>query len=100
MADGSGLDTILEHTNTRLNRIEDTLAKQTEQIAILTGSEKCVNDKLETICLTLEKITSSQGTNGMLQKGLLGAIVVQSLLHGITTPEIAQTLIKSIFGAQ
>lgn len=89
----------MEFVNQRLNRIDETQAQQTQDIAEITGTLKSIGANMDTMRLALEKLTTSSDKTGLLQKGLMAAIIVQSLLHGITTPELAQQLIKQLFGS-
>lgn len=96
----SGQQAGFGYLNQRIEQIAATQAKLIEDNAELKGQFKCMDDKIDTIGLTLEKIIGKSDTNGFMQKALIGAIIVQSLLAGVTTPDLAKSLIHNLFGGQ
>ncbi len=96
----TGKDGGFTYLNQRIETIAQTQSKLVEDSAGLKAQVKCMDDKIDTIGLTLQQIIGKSDTNGFMQKALMGAIIVQSLLAGVTTPELAKQLIHNLFGGQ
>lgn len=95
----------LQFIDARLTRLEDISAKQQEATIVLVGQHKIMEQKVDDLCESVSSIGkaidglgSKSGQTNLLQKGLIGAIVVQALLNGLATPETAKHILAQLFG--
>lgn len=87
----------LEAFDRRLAHIEDTLPELVTAVAKLEGTFSGMVSTLNGIQASIGDLSKNTDKSSLLQKLLMGSIVVQSLLHGVTTPEAAKAAINQIF---
>lgn len=87
----------IDRLDERLGHIEGTLPELIAGVAELRGSFASMQTTLTGINDSLAGLNRSTDKSSLLQKLLMGSIVVQSLLHGITTPDAAKAAINQIF---
>lgn len=84
------MTTELDLLDRRMSHVEETLTDHTRSLATMQGTLDVIRD-------TLDSVNKSSGSSEWLKKALIGAIVVQSVLYGITTPEAAKTAVAALF---
>lgn len=89
----------LQLVDQRLTRIEETQTEQQKCLAIVQGKLEVLADTLSDVSDTLSRVDAQTDKSGLLQKLLMGSIIIQSLLYGVTTPDAAKAAIAQIFGA-
>ena len=83
--------------DTRITRIEDLVSQQQTSIATLTGDVQSLTNSVGLISEKLDKLSNNTDKSGLMQKALVGMLIVQSLLHGVTTPDVAKAAITQLF---
>lgn len=83
----------------RMKLLENCTFTLKEDVAELKGNFRAMKDTLEGINDTLIHIAEKAPDKGSLvQKVLMGSLVVQGLIHGLTSPDAAKAAITQIFG--
>lgn len=75
----------------RVDRLEERTVEHSHGIAEIGGKLDAIKDVLD----SLNK-TSTQAD--WMKKAMIGAIIVQSVLYGITTPDAAKSAIAAMLG--
>lgn len=79
-----------------LTPIYERLSDVEVKVASILGAQNGMVSQLSDIKSLLETSAIKTGNTSLLQKALIGGIVVQALLHGLTTPEMARQVINQL----
>ena len=80
----------------RMTKMEATLDKQGEQLLMIVGSLKMMEQKIDNDSKVLNVLSTKSGENSMLQKALVGAIIAQAVLSGLISPQNAGAIANSL----
>lgn len=90
--------TELDGINSRLGHIENVILEHSQTLATVLGKQESAAASMAYVVETLRQ-SQKTGTKGdILQKVLIGAIIVQSVMSGLLTPDNAKSILHGLLG--